>query len=293
MATNTMRSHFDQLFTTPEQGQEDVFGATPPATPAASATPAAAPAPAMAPLQMLLNQLTSGHNVLTPEMYSYFGGDDIMKQLQAYDPNAHWESAELSGGEGGSSGTGMRLVFDNTKLPPVSAPGGEGVTWVPANRELHNSALVYNDPVYGPLTIPQNIVKQKDPWWVTVAPLVVAGAATAGAAIPALAAGGVAGGTAAVTGGAAGLAAENIAMGAAGSPWWTEILKRAPQLARPFIPPTASTPTPPTPPSAPAVPDQFNAAAFNQSGSAAKPNSNESSLVATQFADDPYRFSNG
>jgi hypothetical protein len=220
-------------------------------------------------------------------MYDYWHGDEILKQLQKYDPNARVvQVADSSGGEGGGgSGVGWKFEFDQSKLPAMG-PAGYNVDWAPANRELRNPNLVYNDPIYGPLTPRQNIAKQKDPWWVTAAPLAVAGLATAGAAIPALAAGGVAGGTAGVTGGAAGLAAGNIASGI-GNTWWSQILSKAPQLARMATPPTATPWTPPAP-AAPAVPNQFNAANFNNTGSMAKPGSNDSALVATQFAADPY-----
>ena len=68
----------------------------------------------MAPLEMFLRAVTSGNTTFTPEMYQHFGGDDILKNLQKYDPSATWTSV-ASGGEGQPEG--MRLDFDVTKLP--------------------------------------------------------------------------------------------------------------------------------------------------------------------------------
>jgi hypothetical protein len=251
---------------------------------------------------MWLQQQVSGHNVLTPEMYDYFGGDDLLAQLQKFDPAARWSLVDIGGGEAGSSGQGLRLDYDPAKLPAVGGPGGgrsifdAGLVPVYDNSNLHNPAMVYEDPYYGRLTIAANVVKEKQPWWVTAAPLVVAGLATAGAAVPALAAGGVAGGTAGVTGGAAGLAAGNIAAGGA-STWWSQLLAKAPSIAKAVTPATSTPWTPPETPAAPAagnalgIPSEYTAAGYNSAGSAKKPGSNESALVATQFADDPYRFS--
>lgn len=345
MSDPGMLAHLARIVpTTPETpGMRDTTPpVTPPETPAPAPAPAPAPTPApapspatpdgaapamSAPLRDWLIQQRSGHNVLTPEMYQYFGGDAILQQLQKFDPNAQWSLVDISGGEGGGQGQGLRLDFDYTKLPTVGGPGGGRGFYdtglVPAwGGELRNSALVYNDPNYGPLTLPQNIKKQKDPGWVKWAPLVVAGAATLGAGLPALAAtagaaelgagaaaevgsaaAGAYGGTGAVTGGVAGLSAGNIAAQGAGS-WWTSLLQKAPGLANQagqmYPDPYGATPPPArpaasTPPPAPASAldtGQFNAAEFNNTGNQRSASSNQSSLTATQFSDDPYGFSN-
>lgn len=309
-----LQDHMDGLFTTPESGgigpppaavDTSAPVVAPPVTPTAPAADTLKPA-----LRTWLLQQVSGQNVLTPEMYQHLNGDDILAQVQKFDPSARWTLVDISGGEGGSAGQGLRLDFDPAKMPAVAGPGGgrsiyeTGLVPVYDDSKLHNPNMIYDDPYYGRLTVAANVVKPKQDWWVTAAPLVIAGLATAGAGIPALAAGGgiaAEGGTAAVTGAAAGLDAANIAAGGAGS-WWSQLLQKSPSLLNqtpngPFTP----APTPYTPPAAPAtvaapnalgIPTEYTAAAFGGgNGSPKKVGTNDSSLVATQFADDPYRFS--
>ncbi len=279
MAENLLRSHFDQLFTTPERGAETVADTTPTATPTAPATPTDVTA-STAPLEMFLRYITSGQMALTPEMYNYFGGDAILEAVKKYDPSAHFEDVEIGGGEGGSQGIGKKLIWrgaaegvDQSGLP-TSPRGRAGFDLNPANLHANLKPGVpgsYVDPIYGSVRNSFEFAPDSrealDIW----GPLAVSALTLGAGALPAVA--GVS--TGAVTGGAAGLAAGNIASAGA-TPWWSQVLAKAPTLARQITPPTAS------------VPDQFNAASFNKAGSAAKPSSNDSSLVATQFAADPY-----
>lgn len=249
------------------------------AAPATAPTPTAAPTPATEPplsppLQNWLLHTRYGNDVLSREMYDYYNGDQILQAVRQYDPNAKWTLVPQYGGEGGMGADGYRLDFDFTKLPGVGGPGGGRPIFesglVPANADLYNPNMVYNDPLYGTLTPQQNVRKQKDPWWTIAAPIAVGMLAPWAAG--GLAAAGI-GGTAGLTAGATG---SGLAAGAT-SPWWaTTAAKSIPAIGRTIAGP--SMPTGWTPPV----------------GTLPKPAaSNESSLVATQFADDPYGFSKG
>lgn len=263
-----------------------------------------------APLEMFLRQYYSGHSQLPQEIYDLYGGDNIIQQLQQYDPNASWTYGDMGGGEGAMQRMGYSLNFDPRTLPAPAGPLG----WSrPTNAEgqgLTHGDMKYYDPIYGWVTDPRNVARQSNTLE-TLAPYIAAGITMGGPAIGgALAGAGIgAGGTAAVTGGAAGLNAANIATGGAPS-WWSNLLGKAPRTVGPIVSGAPSQPTTyrPSAPSPAAVttpkrgaplarnqvmPDSygFDPAAFNSGGSTTKPQSNDSRLVATQFADDPYRFS--
>jgi hypothetical protein len=119
--------------------------------------------------------------------------------------------------------------------------------------------------------------------------------------------------TSAVTGGAAGLGAGAIPTGVGASPWWMNYVQRAPSLVKTGVgvanniqainasnaaatranaaANTAATSTTTTG-TTPANTSDFDPTRFNNTGSTAKTGSGESQLVANNFADDPYRFSN-
>lgn len=242
-------------------------------------------------LRSWLLQQKSGYNVLTPEMYNYFGGDEILKQLQQFDPNARWTVSDIGGNEGGPSGQGLRLDFDPSKLPGVGGPGAgrsiydTGFVPVYDNSNLHNADMTYDDPYFGRLTPYKNVVKPKADWWEYAAPLAVgllapyAAAGLAGAGI-----GGTAGLTSSVTG-------SGVAAGAGGTPWWAkpviQTIPKAGTISQMFQG-APSAPTAPAPVH-PATGD-YNPAAYNSTGNVSNP-STDSQLVATQFADDPYGLS--
>lgn len=184
-----------------------------------------------APLADFLSAVTSGHNVLTPEMYAYFGGDKILEELHKYDPNASFTDTEISGGEGGGSGMGKRLDVDLNKLPKSQRGSVAAFNLNPSNLHenlKHPGSAAYLDPIYGSVRNSNEFAPDTKTALETWGPIVVAALATAGAALPAMTA--YAGGTAAVTGGAAGLEAGNIALGGAGN-LFTSALQKAPQLA--------------------------------------------------------------
>ena len=102
-----------------------------------------------APLEMFLRAVTSGNTTFSPEMYAHFGGDDILTQVQKYDPNAKWVDSEIGGGEGGAQGMGKRLDFDITKLP-TSKKGTAGYDLRPANLlTAKPGSVAAQDDVYG------------------------------------------------------------------------------------------------------------------------------------------------
>lgn len=175
-----------------------------------------------APLESFLRAITSGSATLSPEMYQHFGGDDILAQLQKYDPNAKWTDTELGGGEGGSQGWGKRLDFDVTKLPK-SQKGTAGYDLNPAN--LHTAlpgSKSYADSVYGDVRNSKEFAPDKEALWTKLAPLAVATLAPmAGAALAGAGIGGVAGLTAGVTGsGVSGNAAS----------WLANLVKQGPGM---------------------------------------------------------------
>lgn len=180
-----------------------------------------------APLATLLAAVTSGNNVLSPELVDLYGGKDaILKALQSFDPNARLTETEQYGGEGGSGPMGLRLDYDVTKAPKSEA-GTLGYDLRGSGfGELKNPNAVYDDSNYGSVTNSANVKKPNDPLWVKLAPIAVgalapmAGAALAGAGI-----GGAAGLTAGVTG--SGLT------GASSLPsWLTSQLAKVPSYAK-------------------------------------------------------------
>lgn len=252
----------------------DVPSALDPTT-SAPVAPASGVSPA---LQAWLISNRSGHNVLTDEMYDYYNGDEILRQIQQFDPNARWVASALGGGEGGISGTGRRLDFDVTKLPAVGGPGGgqsifdSGLVPMLEGADFFHGDMMYDDPYYGRLTPVQNVKKQGNTLE-TMAPYIAAAISLGGPALAgALLAGGIGAGvaTGAVTG-------SGVAAAAGGSPWWATALSKAPTIAK-----ATST-------------HDYSGGSWAPpvGGSAPKtgPSSNESSLVANDFADDPYGFS--
>ncbi len=175
-----------------------------------------------APLETFLHAVTSGHNVLTQEMYDHFGGDAILDALRKYDPDARFTETRMGGDD---DRIGYRLDFDWSKLPETKA--GKGWSLNPSNLHDHvkNPNAVYDDPVYGKVTNSANFYKDADATWTKLAPIAVgmlapmAGAALAGAGI-----GGTAGLTAGVTG---------SGLGGAGTipAWAAKLIAKAPQLA--------------------------------------------------------------
>lgn len=168
-----------------------------------------------APLAGLLNYLQSGYSTLTPEMYSYFNGDDILTQLQKFDPTAHWTDDE----------GGKRLDYDPSKLP--KANGLEAYTLKPGNWGEKGTArqAAFDDANYGNVIDSKYVNMKNDPLWTKLAPLLVSVAAPmAGGALAGMGIGG-AGMTAAATG--SGLT------GASNLPaWLTSQIAKAPQYAR-------------------------------------------------------------
>jgi hypothetical protein len=56
-------------------------------------------------------------------MYDYYHGDDLLKAVKQYDPNAKWTTTTLGGGEGGEGGTGKRLDYDPRIMAQLLAGG--------------------------------------------------------------------------------------------------------------------------------------------------------------------------
>lgn len=301
---------------------QELYGMSPEGTGSGTLTgtpmPNGTQAPMSPSLQEFLRYYQSGQSALTPEMYQHFGGDALLQAVRGYDPNATWVDDMVGGGgEGGGAGTAARrLNFDITRMPQ----SGSGIDLLNMRNvldgtDLRNPNYVYNDPIYGRITHGANInhkVEGLERAMPYLAALISMGAPIGAAA---LAAGGVglagAGATSMVTGGAAGLGAANIpgaAAAAAGgaapgaSGWWGRAAGNLPRTAGPALSGAPSRPLPPRPGprsaptgrTPPMFPDTygFDPNAYNSAGSAARPKNNESSMVATQFADDPYGFSN-
>lgn len=174
-----------------------------------------------APLENFLRLVTSGNVTLTPEMYAHFGGGDILKELQKYDPNAAF--SEVRSGPD-SDAMGMRLDVDLTKLPK-SDRGMAGFDLNPSNlhENLKTNKPVAHDSIYGDVRNSGEFADDSRTLLETLGPLFVsmvapmAGGALAGA--------GIGGGTAAVTGSGLG--------GAASIPGWAaQGIKALPSLAR-------------------------------------------------------------
>lgn len=295
--------------TAPPAATEPPPAATEP--PPAVTEPPPAADPVSANLRGWLQQFRSGMNVLSPEMYQLYNGDEILRELQKFDPNARWTPTAQWGGEGGDGPMGYRLDYDVTKLPTVGGPGGGrdvfGWAAVQDGANLIRPEMVYEDPYYGKITPSQNIKKAADPWWTYAAPLAVgvvapwAAGLAAGAGI-----GGAAGLTSAVTG-------SGVAPGA--TSWWTNAMRGAPSVAKQvasgnFNPAAFAAGVGADALGIPAVLSRpaigvgsellsrprnagYNPEAFNNAGSQRRPGSNDSALVATEFAADPYGFSKG
>lgn len=258
-----------------------------------TAPPADTTAPTVPPsLRAWLLQHYGGADVLNQDQYNYFGGDEVLRQVQQFDPNARWTPTDIGGGEGGSAGRGVRLDFDISKLPGVGGPGGgaslfdTGFRPVYDDSKLYHPDMVYNDALYGNLTPYRNVDQGPAPFLQKYGPLIAAAIAMGGpAAAGALAGAGI--------GGGAGLTAAATGSGLSGAaaPWWaTAATKALPGIGKGVTAATAAAPAFGRPAAAPV---QYDPTAFNSGGSAAKPTNNDSSLVATQFAPDPYGFSQG
>lgn len=178
-----------------------------------------------APLEGLLKYLASGYQnqAADDSTINAFGGDDMLKAAQQYDPNAHWQTVA-----GGDNGNGRSLVVDIEKLP-ASQGGKAGYDLRASNHatKLKDPSKVYEDDVYGSVTNSKNFYKEQDAAWTKIAPLLVtmvapmAGAALAGAGI-----GGAAGLTAGVTG--SGLSGASSTLPS----WLTSQMSKLPQTAQ-------------------------------------------------------------
>jgi hypothetical protein len=320
--------HMQGAFTIPEQGGGVMPIPAPPPTEDMTRTPPTQPAPTVpdqtptptttppvgvgtSPLELFLRAYHSGHFAggLTPEMYAHFGGDEIMRQLQQYDPGAHWEDTLVGGGgEGAGAGVMGKKFVGGTPgqiITPASKSGIDLLNLRPANfgsGGLYRPDMVFNDDIYGQVTHSGNI-KDKVEGLERYAPYIAAAIAMGGPALGgALLAGGLGGVglTSAVTGGAAGLGAGSIpgALGAgsfasgANAPWWAKTgVKAIPTLGRAASGMAAAAPVARAP--VHTSTGDYNPQAYNRMGNSPAPSSSDSSLVATNFAEDPYGMSRG
>lgn len=284
-----------------------------PETPTSTPTSTAGTDPVSPVLRSWLQQYHSGYNVLPPEMFNMFNGDAILREIQKFDPNARWTQTAQYGGEGGDGPMGYRLDYDVTKLPTVGGPGGgrsifeTGYVPVQDGATLLHPEMTYDDPYYGKITPAQNVKKASDPWWTYAAPIAVGMVAPwAAGALAASGIGGAAGLTAGVTG-------SGLTSGA--SSWWSNLLAKAPSTAKQLASGTfnpgafaagvgANALGIPSELSQPAISAGsallarpkfagYDPGAYNSAGSAKKPGSGDSQLVANDFAADPYGFSKG
>lgn len=178
-----------------------------------------------APLETFLHYVTSGHNVLSPEMLAHFGGPDLLAALQKYDPEARLTETQMAGENGG---LGFRVDVDVSKLPQ-SKGGMAGFDLNPANLHdnIKNPDAVYDDPVYGKVTNSANFYQDADKLWTKLAPIAVSMLAPmAGAGLAGMGIGGTAGLTAAATGSGLGAATSAIPS------WAVQIIKNSPSLAK-------------------------------------------------------------
>lgn len=177
-----------------------------------------------APLETLLSYLNSGYvgQAADDSIIGHFGGDDLLKAAQQYDPNAHWQNVT-----NGDAGAGRSLVVDIEKLPGSKA-GKAGYDLRASNfkesKYLKDPSKIAQDDVYGSVTNSSNFRDDQEAAWTKLAPLLVAalgpmaGAALAGAGI----------------GGGAGLTAGVTGSGVTGSApgWLTSLVKQGPSNAR-------------------------------------------------------------
>jgi hypothetical protein len=184
----------------------------------------------MASLETFLRMYHSGQGTLSPEMFQHFGGEDLLKQVQQFDPSAQWSDADMGGGEGGSQGMGKRLDFDITKMP--TPKHSDVLNLRPANygsKGLHNDKYQWADENYGQVTESKNI-KREVSGIEKYAPLIAAaismGGPALGAALAGAGIGGAAGLTAGVTGsGLTGVNAFNLPN------WLVQQMAKLPQTA--------------------------------------------------------------
>ncbi len=149
-------------------------------------------------------------------------GQDFLRQLQQYDPSAHFQAQQTYGGEGGDSGTTYTLQYDPSKLPNGGAPGmvdmNQGAYAGLRNDpnasyggHLFDSNAVSKDPNgYGTVTSPRNMNVAADEAPDAIAryaPMIVMALATMGAGAPLLSA--LGGGGGAMTGANMGVAGIN------------------------------------------------------------------------------------
>ena len=166
-------------------------------------------------LQNFLNYYTGGHmgdsGGMNQEMYDFYGGDEMLKIMQQFDPNAYWEYMDntTGGNEGGPSGQGgYKLNYNQALLPKTKFGDVFNVKPIADGREVYDDKYVYDDENYGKVTHYKNVKKAKDPMWTKLAPLVVGvGGPMAGDALAGAGIGGAAGLTSAVTGSGMGGAA--------------------------------------------------------------------------------------
>lgn len=168
----------------PNGKRKSASGVPPPSTPSLSSSGTSPK------LEMFLRQFNSGHKVLDDDMYNYFGGDDLLKEIQKIDPNARWTETPL-GNEGGY-GMGRRLDFDVSKMPTTKSK----MDWMDARptnwggkRGMINPDMVSDDPIYGKITHAKNF-KPEGRHWMDYAPMAIGGLAgimSGGAAMPLLA----------------------------------------------------------------------------------------------------------
>ena len=109
-----------------------------------------------------------GNGNTNQEMYDYFGGDDILKALQKFDPSARWNMTQDDSGN-----KNYDLSYDISKLP--SNKFGQFLDMKPMyndHNDLYMPDLHYQDQNWGNITHTKNVKKPTDPTWTKLAPLV-------------------------------------------------------------------------------------------------------------------------
>lgn len=158
---------------------------------------------------------------LDQSQYDYWGGDDILKALQKYDPDARWDY----GVDDNGVKTNYNLKYDQSKLPGNKF--GDFLNMKPIytdHNELYDPKLQYKDENWGQITHTRNVKKPTDPLWTKVAPLVPGIVAPWAAGLLAASGVGAAGLASSVTG--SGLA------GGAGSGWGSSLVRGLPGIGR-------------------------------------------------------------
>ena len=107
------------------------------------------------------------------EFYDQAKAQAVLAQIRQFDPNASiTERANQLEGMGGSNWV---LSFDQSKLPSLATPEASRHVGSYGSDRLRDESIIFDDPNYGPTTIPQN-VKQRDSTWLDiVGPLLVGG----------------------------------------------------------------------------------------------------------------------